>query len=77
MKAPFPADISDEEFLLRWMHSDEEVDAMLAKGPIRTDPRRSVNNIVTEVLDLLAERPRLTSMAVSTPTYALTVSRRN
>lgn len=77
LKSAFPADISDEEFLLRWMHSDEEVDAMLARGPIRTDPRRSANHIVAEVLDLIDERPRLTSMAVSGAGYSLTLNRRS
>jgi oxaloacetate decarboxylase alpha subunit len=75
LKSAFPADISDEEFLLRWMHSDEEVDLMLAKGPLRTDPRRSSHRIVDEMLDLLAERPRLTSMAVATPSYSMSVTR--
>lgn len=76
LKAAFPSTISDEEFLLRWMHSDEEVDAMLARGPIRTDPRRSSNRIVAEILDLIDERPRLTSMAVSGADYSLALSRR-
>lgn len=76
LRSAFPAGISDEEFLLRWMHSDEEVDAMLAKGAIRTDPRRSANTIVAEVLDLLAERPRLTSMSVSTAAYSVSLGRK-
>jgi oxaloacetate decarboxylase alpha subunit len=75
LRAAFPAGISDEEFLLRWMHSDEEVDVMLARGPIRTDPRRHSNRIVAEVLDLIAERPRLTSFSVTTPAYSVTLSR--
>ncbi|MBA3745595.1 hypothetical protein [Sporichthya sp.] len=75
LKSAFPSGISDEEFLLRWMHSDEEVDVMLAKGPIRTDPRRSADRIVAEVLDLITERPRLTSFAVSTPQYSVALSR--
>ena len=76
LKSAFPAGISDEEFLLRWMHSDEEVDAMLAAGPIRTDPRRSANEIVAHVADLVAERRSLTSLAVRTPLFSLSLSRR-
>lgn len=74
LRAPFGDAMSDEEFLLRWMHSDEEVDAMLAKGPIRTDPRRSAHAIVAQVQDLLAERPRLTSFAVTTPAFSVSAS---
>ncbi len=77
LKAAFPVGISDEEFLLRWMHSDEEVDRMLAAGPIRTDPRRGANAVVANILDLLAERPRLTSLAVSTPDFTVSLSRRH
>lgn len=76
LRAAFPAGLSDEEFLLRWMHSDEEVDAMLGRGPLRTDRRRSSNRIVAEVIDLLEERPRLTSLSVITPAYSLALSRR-
>lgn len=63
----FPAGISDEELLLRFMTSDEEVDAMLVKGPIRTDPRRSANEIVRYVQDLVREPCTMTSLAISTP----------
>jgi oxaloacetate decarboxylase alpha subunit len=77
LRSAFPGGISDEEFLLRWMHSDEEVDAMIAAGPIRTDPRRSANRIVSEVADLLASRPALTSLAVTTPEFSLALSRQS
>ncbi|KAE8765957.1 carboxyltransferase [Georgenia thermotolerans] len=72
----FPAGISDEELLLRFMMSDEEVDAMLAKGPIRTDPRRSASNIVNAITDLIADPGGSTSFAVSTPEYSVKVSKR-
>ncbi|MGH3951629.1 MAG: carboxyltransferase, partial [Pseudonocardiaceae bacterium] len=77
LRSQFAAGISDEEFLLRYMTSDEEVDAMLAAGPIRTDPRRSANEIVRHVADLVRESHRATSVSVSGPgmTVALRKSR--
>lgn len=75
IRSRFAAGLSDEELLLRFMCSDEEVDAMLAKGPIRTDPRRSANEVVRHITDLIAEKPRVTSMSVSTPAFALTLGR--
>ena len=73
----FPIGISDEELLLRFMLSDEEVDAVKAAGPIRTDPRRSTNTIVREVVDLLAEQRQATSLSVSRPGFAMTLRRSN
>lgn len=69
----FAAGISDEELLLRFMMSDEEVDAMLAKGPIRTDPRRSANHIVDAVTDLIADPGGSRSFSVTTPEFSLTL----
>jgi oxaloacetate decarboxylase (Na+ extruding) subunit alpha len=58
------------------MMSDEEVDTMLAKGPVRTDPRRSANNIVNAITDLIADPGGSTSFAVSTPEFSVKVSKR-
>ncbi|MGH3952375.1 MAG: carboxyltransferase, partial [Pseudonocardiaceae bacterium] len=71
----FPAGISDEELLLRFMTSDEEVDRMLAKGPIRTDPRRSANEIVNYITDLVREPCPMTSLAVTTPEASIRLRR--
>ena len=75
IRARFATGISDEELLLRFMCSDEEVDAMLAKGPIRTDPRRSANDVVRHLQDLVGEKRKVTSLAVTTPTFSLSLSR--
>lgn len=71
----FPAGISDEELLLRFMTSDEEVDRMLAAGPIRTDPRRAASNVVSELEGLIAERTTLTSLSVTRPGLQVTLRR--
>ncbi|MCE0761979.1 carboxyltransferase [Pseudonocardia kujensis] len=68
--------MSDEELLLRFMTSDEEVDRMQAAGPIRTDPRWASAAIVTELEDLIAERATLTSVSVSRPGLHVALSRR-
>jgi oxaloacetate decarboxylase alpha subunit len=76
IRSHFSKGISDEELLLRYMMSDEEVDRMIAAGPIRTDPRRSANNIVNEVNDLIAESKSSTSFAVTTPDFSLKLERK-
>ena len=75
IRSRFPAGTSDEELLLRFMTSDEEVDAMLAKGPIRTDPRRSANEIVSFVQDLISEPGSAKSFSVSSPSVSVTLRR--
>lgn len=75
IRSRFAAGISDEELLLRFMCSDEEVDAMLAKGPIRTDPRRSANDIVRNLEDLISEKRNVTGLSVSTPEFSLNLSK--
>jgi oxaloacetate decarboxylase (Na+ extruding) subunit alpha len=75
IRAHYPASLSDEELLLRYMTSDEEVDRMLAAGPIRTDPRWAASNVVRELQDLLADRPGLTSLSVSRPGLRVDLAR--
>jgi oxaloacetate decarboxylase alpha subunit len=72
----FPAGTSDEELLLRFMTSDEEVDAMIAAGPIRTDPRTRADRIVSHIEDLVAESRTLTSLSVTTGDASVTLRRR-
>jgi oxaloacetate decarboxylase alpha subunit len=67
----FTPGMSDEELLLRYMNGKEEVDATYANGPVRKDPRRSANAIVTHVVDLLAEKTTATSLSVTTPEFSL------
>ncbi len=55
IRAQFPSGTSDEELLLRYMTSNEEVDTMLRAGPIRTDPRRSSSSILASITELVAE----------------------
>lgn len=75
IRSRFESGISDEELLLRFMTSNEEVDRMIAAGPIRTDPRQSANQIVNHVAALIHERrqSRPTSLYVSTPDYELSL----
>ena len=75
IRARFAPDISDEELLIRFMMSDEEVDAMIAKGPLRVDRRRSSNNIVESLVDLIDAPAASTSFAVSTPKFSVRAAR--
>ncbi len=75
LRARFGRRISDEELLLRILWSTEEVDAMLANGPIRTDPRTSASQIVENVRDLIQEAGEVTSIAVSQPGMSIKLSR--
>lgn len=72
----FPLGMSDEELLLRFMTSDEEVDAMKAAGPLRTDPRRATRHIVRFVEELVAETRGLTSMSVTAGPASVRLARR-
>lgn len=71
----FPLGTSDEELLLRFMTSDEEVDQMKAAGPIRTDPRRATSAIVNNITSLVGETRGLTSLSVRTPAVTLDLHR--
>jgi oxaloacetate decarboxylase alpha subunit len=71
IRSQFAAGISDEELLIRFMMSDEEVDSMLAKGPLRVDRRRSTSDAVESVTDLLADSCGEGSFSVSTPDFTI------
>lgn len=77
IRSQFAAGISDEKLLLRFMCSDEEVDGMQARGPIRTDPRRSANEIVRNLEDLISDRRQVTSLAVTTADFSLSLAKSN
>lgn len=72
IRATFGTDISDEELLLRYMNSKEEVDKTLANGPVRKDPRRASNAIVENIIDLVADQRQTTSFSVRTPDFSVT-----
>ena len=76
VRSHYAPGMSDEELLLRYMTSDEEVDRMQAAGPIRTDPRWAASTIVSELEDLIAERPGLSSVSVSRPGLRIDLNRR-
>ncbi|WP_214104730.1 hypothetical protein [Acrocarpospora catenulata] len=67
----FRPGMSDEELLLRFMCADEEVDAMLAAGPIQTDPRRMSSSIVRNLTDLIAQDRRSRAVSVTTPEFSV------
>ncbi|MEU6643586.1 carboxyltransferase [Saccharomonospora sp. NPDC046836] len=69
----FGKSISDEELLLRALFSGEEVDNMLAAGPIRTDPRTGGSEIVDHIEALIGEKRRAGSLSVTTPEFSVTL----
>ncbi|MCU1537859.1 MAG: Pyruvate carboxylase [Humibacillus sp.] len=76
IRARFGKDVSDEHLLLRFMTSDEEVDAMVAAGPIRTDPRTKGSAIVSHIEELVAESRSLTAVSVTSGDLSVTLRRR-
>lgn len=71
----FSPGMSDEELLLRFLLSQEAVDQALGNGPVRKDPRRSSNAIVSNAVDLITESRSSTSFAVKTPDFSLELHR--
>lgn len=68
--------ISDEELLLRFLSSDEDVDRLLRNpSPVRIDSRRSSNNIVNHVVELINEKTSATSLSVTTPEFRVSLAR--
>ncbi|MCR1783687.1 hypothetical protein KVF89_14190 [Nocardioides carbamazepini] len=77
IRSRFSSDISDEELLLRFMCSDEEVDQMIAAGPIRTDPRTTSSRIVSHIEELVAEKRSLNAVSVTSGDLSVTLRRRS
>ncbi len=71
IRSKFTAGISDEELLMRFMTSDEEVDAMLAAGPIRTQSRRTENEIVRIIQDIARGASEVTSLSIAQPGWSM------
>jgi oxaloacetate decarboxylase alpha subunit len=75
LRAKFGKRISDEELLLRVLFSADEVDATIAAGPVRRDPRTQSSNIVESMRELIAESGPSRSLSISTPDFAIELSR--
>lgn len=71
IRSKFSLGMSDEELLLRYMNSEDEVNKTRANGPVRKDPRRGANAIVDNLLELIGERGDARSFAVSSPDFSL------
>lgn len=76
LRSRFGRRVSDDELLLRVLFSETEVDAMLANGPIKTDPRTSASRIVENLRDLIDESREATSLAISQPGLSVKLRRR-
>jgi oxaloacetate decarboxylase alpha subunit len=76
LRERFGRRISDDELLLRVVFASDEVDAMLASGPIRTDPRTSASQIVENVRELVAEARQASSLSLSQPGLRISLRRR-
>ena len=66
---------SDDKLLLQYFMSDPEVDAIIAAGPIRADPRWSVITIAAVLAELVDEPRSSASFVVTTPDFHLSLSR--
>jgi len=77
IKKGFKKGISDEELLLRYMNSKEEVDKTIANGPVHKDPRRSTNKIVANVIDLISEKSTTHQFSSIQNGFSLNLSKRS
>ena len=68
--------ISDEELLLRAMCPDSDVDAMLASGPPRTEPRTKASELVADIAELVSSSRSLRQLSVTRPDLSVTLRRR-
>jgi oxaloacetate decarboxylase (Na+ extruding) subunit alpha len=75
VRASLGRHLSDEELLLRALHSGEEVDAMLAQKPKRSDPRYQSSTVVEHVQQLVHESRGLRSVSVRTPEMSVRLRR--
>ena len=71
LRSRFGNRVSDDELLLRIIYAEDEVDAMLASGPIRTDPRTAATNVVDHVRELVAEARDSRAVSVSYPGFSI------
>jgi oxaloacetate decarboxylase alpha subunit len=75
IRRQFGARISDEELMLRFMHSEDEVRDVLEGRSAPRDPRRRASNILGNVLDLIPEAKSLTSFAYSADGISIELAR--
>ena len=76
LRQTFGLQISDEELLLRALHSAEEVDAMKAADPIRTTGDGCSSEIVTSISALVEAHRDATTFSISTAGLSLRASQR-
>jgi oxaloacetate decarboxylase alpha subunit len=75
LRKKFGKSIRDEELLLRTLFSEDEVDAMIAAGPIPRDPRTSASKIVENVRELVAEARDSRAVSISQPGFSVELRR--
>lgn len=75
IRKSFPKGISDEELLLRYMNSADEVDRTLANGPVRKDPRRATSEIGANIVDLIWEQVGQRQYSLNSPQMSLILSK--
>jgi len=67
IRAQFGKRISDEELLLRFMHSEEEVRDVLAGDHVPRDPRRKTSNILQSLSELIPEAGAMRRFSLTLP----------
>ena len=71
VRSRFPLGISDEELLLRLLTSDRDVEAMMASGPLLTDPRNASAQIVRNLESIVSDSGNGTSLRIKTPSMSI------
>ncbi|MBS1845334.1 MAG: carboxyltransferase [Actinobacteria bacterium] len=77
LRKKFGKSIRDEELLLRALYSEDEVDAMIAAGPVPRDPRTSASEIVENVRRLVADRRDSRAVSIFQPGFSIELRRGN
>jgi oxaloacetate decarboxylase alpha subunit len=75
IRRQFGKRISDEELLLRFMHSEEEVRDVLEGNHAPGDPMRKASNIVQSLSELIPEAGSLRHFSFSRPGFDVELSR--
>jgi oxaloacetate decarboxylase alpha subunit len=75
VRSRFPLGISDEELLLRLLTSDRDVEAMMASGPLLTDPRNSSARIIHNLESIVADSGNATSLRIKTSSMSIDLKR--
>jgi oxaloacetate decarboxylase alpha subunit len=75
VRKQFGKSVSDDELLLRYMLSEEEVRDVLERGGIPIDPRTSASNVLGSVVELIEEAKPFRSFSVSRPGLSVELRR--